>query len=85
MSAAKEEARFMTRRRHATEDLRRVQSELEGMGYDPSDRIIIDEMQAYLLHTPARYMPLADVPGPAGVDIAKIRNKLQKTVTTASR
>ncbi|SKD01016.1 hypothetical protein SAMN05446935_4540 [Burkholderia sp. YR290] len=59
--------------------------QLEGMGYDPSDRIVIDEMQAYLLHTPARYMPFADVPGPAGVDIAKIRNKLQKTVTTASR
>ena len=59
--------------------------QLEGMGYDPGDRIIIDEMQAYLLHTPARYMPLVDAPGPAGVDIARVRGRLQKTVSEASR
>jgi hypothetical protein len=59
--------------------------QLEGMGYDPSDRIVIDEMQAYLLHTPARYIPFADVPGPAGVDIAKIRGELQKNVAEAYR
>ncbi len=59
--------------------------QLEGMGYDPSDRIVIDETQAYLLHTPARYMPLVDVPGPGGVNIALVRGKLQKAVSEASR
>ncbi len=59
--------------------------QLENMGYDPSDRIVIDETQAYLLHTPARYIPFTDVPGQAGIDIAKIRGKLQQKVADAYR
>ncbi|WP_242540102.1 hypothetical protein [Trinickia mobilis] len=54
--------------------------QLAGMGYDPSDRIVIDEMQAYLLHTPARYMPLVDAPGPYGIDVASVRQRLQARV-----
>lgn len=56
-----------------------------GMGYDPSDRIVIDEMQAYLLHTPARFMPLADQPGAGGVDIARVRRGLELSVRNAGR
>ncbi|MCG5072622.1 hypothetical protein [Paraburkholderia tagetis] len=54
--------------------------ELTSMGYDPSDRIVIDELQAYLLHTPARYMPLADLPGAGGVDIARVKRGLELSV-----
>lgn len=54
--------------------------ELASMGYDPSDRIVIDELQAYLLHTPARYMPLADQPGAGGVDIARVKRGLELSV-----
>ncbi|RAR57585.1 hypothetical protein C7401_115141 [Paraburkholderia unamae] len=54
--------------------------ELAGMGYDPSDRIVIDELQAYLLHTPAPYMPLMDLPGAGGVDIAQVRRGLEQSV-----
>jgi hypothetical protein len=50
------------------------------MGYDPSDRIVIDEMQAYLLHTPAAYMPIVDVPGPQGIDVERIRQRLKQRV-----
>jgi hypothetical protein len=59
--------------------------QLESMGYDASDRIVIDEMQAYLLHTPAPYMPLVDVSGPVGIDVAKIRSRLRQEVAEASR
>ncbi len=59
--------------------------ELAGMGYDPSDRIVIDEMQAYLLHTPARFMPLADQPGAGGVDIARVKRGLELNVRNAGR
>ncbi|WP_434663057.1 hypothetical protein P5W99_22605 [Paraburkholderia sp. A3BS-1L] len=59
--------------------------ELAGMGYDPSDRIVIDEMQAYLLHTPARYMPLADQPGAGGVDIARVKRGLELSVRSAGQ
>ncbi|MFL9995060.1 hypothetical protein PQR34_00480 [Paraburkholderia sediminicola] len=54
--------------------------QLEDMGYDPSDRIVIDEMQAYLLHTPAPYMPIVDVPGPQGIDVARVRERLKERV-----
>ncbi|WP_233853421.1 hypothetical protein [Paraburkholderia sp. HD33-4] len=57
--------------------------QLENLGYDPSDRIVIDEMQAYLLHTPARYMPIIDTPGPGGIDVAKVRRRLQQAVAKA--
>ncbi|MGF6916656.1 hypothetical protein [Paraburkholderia sp. 40] len=57
--------------------------QLENLGYDPSDRIVIDEMQAYLLHTPARYMPISDTPGPGGVDVGKVRRRLQEAVARA--
>ncbi|MDH6152705.1 MULTISPECIES: hypothetical protein [Paraburkholderia] len=57
--------------------------QLENLGYDPSDRIVIDEMQAYLLHTPARYMPIIDTPGPGGVDVGKVRRRLQEAVARA--
>ncbi|WP_296653526.1 hypothetical protein [Paraburkholderia sp.] len=59
--------------------------ELAGMGYDPSDRIVIDELQAYLLHTPARYMPLADLPGAGGVDIARVKRGLERSVQNAGQ
>ncbi|MFC4705680.1 hypothetical protein [Paraburkholderia caffeinitolerans] len=59
--------------------------ELAGMGYDPSDRIVIDELQAYLLHTPARYMPLADLPGAGGVDIARVKRGLELSVRNAGQ
>ncbi|MBP0593970.1 hypothetical protein J8I87_30690 [Paraburkholderia sp. LEh10] len=59
--------------------------QLESMGYDASDRIVIDEMQAYLLHTPAPYMPLADVRGAGGIDVARIRDKLRQKVTEDGR
>lgn len=59
--------------------------ELAGMGYDPSDRIVIDELQAYLLHTPARYMPLADLPGAGGVDIARVKRGLEQSVQNAGQ
>lgn len=54
--------------------------QLGNMGYDPSDRIVIDETQAYLLHTPAPYMPLADTPGPYGIDVSKVRRRLEERV-----
>jgi hypothetical protein len=54
--------------------------QLGNMGYDPSDRIVIDETQAYLLHTPAPYMPLADTPGPYGINVAKVRRRLEERV-----
>lgn len=59
--------------------------ELASMGYDPSDRIVIDELQAYLLHTPARYMPLADLPGAGGVDIARVKRGLELSVRDAGQ
>jgi hypothetical protein len=59
--------------------------QLEGMGYDPSDRIVIDETQAYLLHTPAPYMPLADTPGSGGIDVAKVKRGLEQSVAEAQR
>lgn len=59
--------------------------QLEALGYDASDRIVIDETQAYLLHTPAPYMPLADAPGPNGFDVAAIRGKLKRIVDEAAR
>lgn len=59
--------------------------QLANLGYDPSDRIIIDEMQAYLLHTPAPYMPLADTPGPTGIDVGKVRRGLQERVAQAAQ
>lgn len=59
--------------------------ELTSMGYDPSDRIVIDELQAYLLHTPARYMPLADLPGAGGVDIARVKRGLELSVRNAGQ
>jgi hypothetical protein len=57
--------------------------QLENLGYDPSDRIVIDEMQAYLLHTPAPYMPIIDTPGPGGIDVGKVRRRLQAAVAGA--
>jgi hypothetical protein len=57
--------------------------QLTALGYDSSDTIIIDEMQAYLLHTPAPYMPLADSGGAGGVDVAKVRRGLQQRVARA--
>ncbi|WP_087732484.1 hypothetical protein [Paraburkholderia piptadeniae] len=59
--------------------------QLEALGYDASDRIVVDEAQAYLLHTPAPYMPLADVPGPNGFDVAAIRGRLKQKVAQATR
>jgi hypothetical protein len=67
------------------EERAEVTRQLEDLGYDPSDRIVVDEMQAYLLHTPAPYMPLADVPGPAGIDIARVRSRLKQKVAEAAR
>lgn len=58
--------------------------QLSALGYDPSDTIIIDEMQAYLLHTPARFMPLADTAGARGVDVAKVRRRLQQRVNAVA-
>lgn len=57
--------------------------ELVRMGYDPRDGIVIDEMQAYLLHTPAPFMPLGSPAKDAGIDIVKIREGLRKRVDTA--
>jgi hypothetical protein len=57
--------------------------QLENLGYDPSDRIVIDEMQAYLLHTPSPYMPIIDTPGPGGIDVGKVRRRLQEAVARA--
>ncbi|MBN3805761.1 hypothetical protein GXB81_22300 [Paraburkholderia sp. Ac-20336] len=54
--------------------------QLANLGYDPSDRIVIDEMQAYLLHTPVAYMPIVDTPGPDGIDVGKVRRRLQERV-----
>jgi hypothetical protein len=54
--------------------------QLANLGYDPSDRIVIDEMQAYLLHTPAAYMPIVDTPGTGGIDVGKVRRRLQERV-----
>jgi hypothetical protein len=59
--------------------------QLSGIGYDPSDRIMIDELQAYLLHTPARFVPLADTPGPDGVDIARVKRGLEQSVRNAGQ
>jgi hypothetical protein len=57
-----------------------VTRQLVAMGYDPRDRIVIDEMQAYLLHTPAPYMPIVDAPGVYGIDVAKVRGRLEARV-----
>jgi hypothetical protein len=57
--------------------------QLANLGYDPSDRIVIDEMQAYLLHTPAAYMPIVDTPGAGGIDVGKVRRRLQERVARA--
>ncbi|CAE6686520.1 hypothetical protein R69927_01645 [Paraburkholderia domus] len=54
--------------------------QLANLGYDPSDRIVIDEMQAYLLHTPAAYMPIVDTPGAGGIDVGKVRRRLEQSV-----
>jgi hypothetical protein len=54
--------------------------QLANLGYDPSDRIVIDEMQAYLLHTPAAYMPIVDRPGAGGIDVDSVRRRLQERV-----
>lgn len=54
--------------------------QLGNFGYDPSDRIVIDETQAYLLHTPAPYMPIVDVAGAGGIDVGKVRNRLMAYV-----
>lgn len=54
--------------------------QLADMGYDPSDRIVIDELQAYLLHTPARFMPIVDTPGAGGVNVAAVRRGLEESV-----
>ncbi|CAD6520332.1 hypothetical protein LMG28727_01383 [Paraburkholderia kirstenboschensis] len=55
--------------------------QLAKLGYDPSDRVVIDEMQAYLLHTPAEYMPIVDTKGVGGVDVGDVRRRLQESVT----
>ncbi|WP_118178746.1 hypothetical protein [Paraburkholderia phosphatilytica] len=57
-----------------------VTRQLAGMGYDPSDRIVIDEMQAYLLHTPPPYMPIVDVPGVYGIDTGRMRRQLEARI-----
>ncbi|MFL9916013.1 hypothetical protein PQR75_11600 [Paraburkholderia fungorum] len=57
--------------------------QLANLGYDPSDRIVIDEMQAYLLHTPAAYMPIIDTPGAGGIDVGSVRRRLQERVVRA--
>lgn len=57
--------------------------QLANLGYDPSDRIVIDEMQAYLLHTPAAYMPIVDTPGAGGIDVGSVRRRLQERVARA--
>lgn len=57
--------------------------QLAEMGYEPSDRIVVDELQAYLLHTPARYMPIVDMPGAGGVNVAAVRRGLAESVQRA--
>lgn len=59
--------------------------QLANVGYDPSDRIVIDETQAYLLHTPTEYIPFADTPGTYGIDVASARRRLQARVAEAGR
>ncbi|WP_246326954.1 hypothetical protein [Burkholderia guangdongensis] len=59
--------------------------QLANVGYDPSDRIVIDETQAYLLHTPAAYIPFADTPGAYGIDVASVRRRLEARVGQAGR
>jgi hypothetical protein len=59
--------------------------QLANVGYDPSDRIVIDETQAYLLHTPAAYIPIADTPGAYGIDVASVRKRLEARVAQAGR
>ncbi|MFL9921638.1 hypothetical protein PQR75_41095 [Paraburkholderia fungorum] len=54
--------------------------QLANLGYDPSDRIVVDEMQAYLLHTPSAYMSLADTPGAGEIEVDKVRRRLQAWV-----
>ncbi|MGF6856945.1 hypothetical protein [Paraburkholderia sp. CI3] len=55
------------------------------MGYDSSDRIVIDEMQACLLHTPASYMPLVDTPGAGRINVAKVKRGLEESVAKEQR
>jgi hypothetical protein len=62
-----------------------ITRQLTALGYDPSDRIIIDEMQAYLLHTPTPYMPLADTSGGGGIDVAKVLRRLQQKVARSGQ
>jgi hypothetical protein len=59
--------------------------QLSDMGYDPSDKIVIDEMQAYLLHTPAPYMPLTDTRGAGGLDVAHVRQRLKQRLSREGR
>ncbi|HEV3425606.1 MAG TPA: hypothetical protein VG105_17860 [Paraburkholderia sp.] len=59
--------------------------QLADMGYDPSDRIVIDETQAYLLHTPAPYMPLASTTGAYGIDVQGVRKRLEERVAREGR
>jgi hypothetical protein len=54
--------------------------QLAKLGYDPSDRVVIDEMQAYLLHTPAEYMPIVHTTGVGGLDVGDVRRRLQESV-----
>ncbi|MGU7775884.1 hypothetical protein ACV229_37750 [Burkholderia sp. MR1-5-21] len=55
--------------------------QLANVGYDPRDRIVIDETQAYLLHTPAEYIPFTDT---TAIDVAGVRRRLQERVGHAA-
>jgi hypothetical protein len=59
--------------------------QLTRLGYDARDEIVIDELQAYLLHTPEKYQPFADVRGASRVSIGQIRERLRaKTMSAAA-
>jgi hypothetical protein len=51
--------------------------QLTRLGYDARDEIIVDELQAYLLHTPEKYQPFVDVQGANRMSIAQVRERLK--------
>jgi len=59
--------------------------QLQRLGYDARDSIIIDELQAYLLHTPARYMPLGDISGTERMSLEEVARRLRLRTDAAVR
>jgi hypothetical protein len=59
--------------------------QLTRLGYDARDDIVIDELQAYLLHTPEKYQPFTEGQGPGAihVDVSQVRQRLRQRVSQA--